>query len=209
MLTAYLAERLPLTVFLPVAAILAFAGSAARWPGLGAFAAATGFALLLVAQFRMWDDLADRDRDAVTKPHRVLQRSGAILPVAIAAVVLGAANCIVVAWRHEALLSVGILLGLNAGMALWYARRGARNAAGDHLLLAKYPVFVVILAGPSIAAAMPARMLLAMATVYLGACVYEAWHDPSSPLARRPALVASETILLVMTVGMLSFGGRS
>jgi 4-hydroxybenzoate polyprenyltransferase len=206
-LTAYLAERVKLQVVLPLAGALALAARGAAWPELSAFGAAAALAAALLIQFRMWDDLADRDRDALTHPRRALVRATSVAPVVAACVAIAAAS---IAWVaiYGGMRSAAALVGVNLALAVWYTRRGARTAAGDHLLLAKYPAFVLIVAGDS-AANRPARVLLAMAAVYFGACVYEAWHDPASPAARHRRLVASEAVLLVVAIAALSFGARS
>lgn len=209
MLTAYLAERVPLRTFVPVAAALAWASRAARWPGAGDLAAGTALSFLLVLQFRMWDDLADRHVDAVRRPDRVLAGAGSPTPVAAAAVAAGLINLTCAAMPGRGPRAALALLGLNAAMALLYRLRSTRTAAGDHLLLAKYPAFVVILAHERTLAASPWRLSLACAAVYLAACLYEAWHDRSAPAARRPALLASEGVLLACAIGLLSLGGDS
>ena len=205
-MTAYLAERVPLRLFAPVAAVLAFAGNDATWPGLGPFLSDAALAFLLLVQFRIWDDVADRGRDALTHPGRVLVRMTSIAPVVYTCVAAAAANTMWVAARSGAGLPLVTFAGLNAVLAAWYVHRGPRSAAGDHLLLAKYPSFVLIVAG---GLDHPPRLLLTMAAVYLGACVYEAVHDPASPAARHGALVASEALLLVVTIVAISVGGSS
>jgi hypothetical protein len=66
-LAAYVSERLPLRLILPVSAALALAAGG-RWETPGARVSAVATACLLVAQFRIWDDLADLPRDRVAHP---------------------------------------------------------------------------------------------------------------------------------------------
>jgi 4-hydroxybenzoate polyprenyltransferase len=192
---------------LPVGSIVALAASAGSRPSARTFAADLGLALLLVAAFRVWDDLADRGRDGGTHPERVLVRARSVRPAVLLCVALGAAAAAWIATRDGAALALALLLALGGCAAWWYARRGPRTTFGDHLLLAKYPLFVVIVAGARLAAH-PGRVLLAAAVVYLGACVYETWHDRATPAAASRLLVASEALLLVVLLAALSIGGR-
>jgi hypothetical protein len=61
---------------------------------------------------------------------------------------------------------------------------------------------VFIVAGPRVADA-PIRLAVAMAAVYLGACLYEAWHDPASPLSRKRPVVLTEAVLLLAALAAL------
>ena len=94
------------------------------------------------------------------------------------------------------------LLVLNAVVAVWYRLRRERTLGGDHLLLARYPAVVFVLAGPRVAAA-PVTLFIAMAAVYLGACLYEAWHDRTSPLSQRRGLLGLEAVLLFLALAVL------
>jgi hypothetical protein len=207
MLTAYIAERLPVRLLLPVAGVLALAAGAGGPRSIQALGADGALALVLVVQFRAWDDLADRERDRAGHPGRVLVRTASAGPVALGCLALACAAFTWIAIRDGAGVSLAVLAALNGGLAVWYARRGPRTAAGDHVLLAKYPVMVLVIAGGRVGAH-PMRALLAAAAVYLAACVYEAWHDRAAPAAGR-ALAAWEAILLVFALAALTMGGRS
>ena len=207
LLAAYISERLPLRLILPVSAALALAAGG-RWETPGALAGAFATACLLVAQFRIWDDLADLPRDRVAHPDRVLVAAASTRPVLLMCVGLAVVNVLWIAARDGFGPALSLLVALNGALAVWYARRRRRTAAGDHLLLAKYPAIVAIAAGER-AAAHPGGTLLAMGSVYLAACVYEAWHDRTSPANGRRLLVASEAVLLVIMLAALSIGGRS
>jgi hypothetical protein len=156
----------------------------------------------LLLQFRVWDDLADRERDRLRDPARVLTRAPSLAPFHA---LLGAAAVVAVCllWagpgpaRRLAVYAVLVL-----GLALWYGRgrhRWPQPVLGYHVVLAKYPVFVYLL-GP--APARPLPRLLAMLAVYLALCVYEVLHDPD--VARvpgaRPALRAEAAALVVVSV---------
>jgi 4-hydroxybenzoate polyprenyltransferase len=212
MLTAYAAERLPLRLLLPVAALLALAGAARRWPGMAAFTGDAVFALLLFAQFRMWDDLADLPRDRARRLGRVLCGAASVRPVVLAVIALGIANLALAALRDPSGRATMALVALHVAVAALYRGRRRRTLAGDRLLLAKYPAFVFVLAGPRVAES-PVTLSLAMAAVYLGACLYEAWHDGTSPLARHRRLVALDGVLLLGSLAVLIWahlpGGHS
>ena len=71
--------RLPAAALQAVVLRAAGAHSCGSSAGSGAsvmeLAAATVGALLLLAQFRIWDDIADRLQDAIAHPDRVLVRA--------------------------------------------------------------------------------------------------------------------------------------
>jgi hypothetical protein len=189
LLIAYLAERFHLRLYLPLAMIIAVSASGGELSGWGLSAARLGtdatFALLLLAQFRAWDDLADRHRDAVTHPERILVRAASTTPIVTFCGLLAAVN-IGLALRRDASGAAAVsLLTLIAALGAWYALRSARGRtlAGDHLLLSKYPAMVIIVAGGRVLQEAPARILGAALALHLAACVYEVWHDPASPLS--------------------------
>ena len=72
-MAAYFQERFSLAVFGPVFILLTVAafGSVANTTGLR-LAVALLLGIALVVQFRLWDDLEDRNRDRVGHPTRVL-----------------------------------------------------------------------------------------------------------------------------------------
>lgn len=180
MIRAYLAERFRPAVFLPLAAALAVAAAAGRYD-VTRLAVDVLFGLLLLAEFRVWDDLADRGADAVTHPGRVIVRASSTHPFAGLWLALAFVNLVVCAVLRGVGVSMALLVLLHAAFAVWYSRRMSRTIAGDQLLLAKYPAFVLIIAGPRLFAS-PATVALAAAAIYIGASAYEAWHDPVSPL---------------------------
>jgi len=179
-------------------------------------------ASLLFAQFRIFDDLADRPRDARIHPERVLARTHTVRPIVIAGLSLAAATLGILLLRTAVRLdsasaarpsAIGAYLALIALLSSWYSLRGERTLVGDHLLLTKYPAFVwivstsrVTLPAPGRAPATP-QLALSMVAVYLAACVYEALHDDRSPATARPALLVGEGLLLAVTLAALSIRG--
>ena len=181
-LAAYLAERSRPRVFIPAA--LAIAWSAQIDDTLDVVGLMTGalFALLLIGQFRLWDDLANIESDRLRHPERVLSRSARLGQFVALGLILATANIAIAGWLAGP-SGVTLLIVLDAAMATWYALRPHhRTLAGDLLLLAKYPAFVFIIAGPLSASS--GRTIEALA-IYGAACAFEIWHDASSPLRSR------------------------
>jgi hypothetical protein len=182
MITAWLRERFRPVVFVPTAFVIAAAASASAGFNLQSLAQNTIVALLLLLQFRLWDDLADRPADAVAHPTRVMVNAQSTRPFQALCLAVALVNIGIAIQSHESTLAVSTLLALNAALGLWYALRSRRSIAGDQLLLAKYPAFVVVVAGDHALAA-PLTMAIGAAAIYAGASIYEAWHDPASPVA--------------------------
>jgi hypothetical protein len=199
----YARERFPLRRFLPLAAVIVLAARVSgAWPSVSVLAADLVFALALIFQFRLWDDLADREHDKVLAPDRVLVRAGSHR--AFHAVLAGfwILNAYIASQRG--LLSLTTLAAISSVLALWYWRRRDRSAAGDHVRLAKYPAFVIVVAGAAAAAA-PERVLLAMTSIYFGLCLYEALHDVHAPARANVPLLWCETAVFgIATLGMVA-----
>jgi hypothetical protein len=197
MLAAYVAERLPARLVVPVVAVLtiaARAGSSAQ-----AVTGAARDAVLIVclfAQFRLWDDLADRARDSVRHPGRTLVRASSDRPFLAWAAGLGLLNAALVALACPGWTPTAIYLAIALVTVGWYHVRTGRSLAGDHLLLLKYPAFVAIAASAR-PIERPVVFACSVLSVYLAACVYEAIHDRIGPAAGHSALVAGELVLLV------------
>ena len=182
MIVDYFRERLRLRLFVPLALLIAAAASRppVSWTS---FAIDAGFALLLLAQFRLWDDLADRVRDRVEHPGRALTREGDATQVVAFCGALAVLNICLAVWRDGSGIAVGVLSALDAALGVWYLARTRRSIAGEQLLLAKYPAMIAIVAGGRLLEA-PVSIAGAAAALYLAVCAYEAWHDPASPLNR-------------------------
>src|SRR5690606_27276920 len=82
-LRAWLRERMPIRRFGPLALLIGLLGAPVGWES----AARIGLAWLLIATFRLRDDLADRERDAIVHGDRVLVRARSIRPFVIAMMV--------------------------------------------------------------------------------------------------------------------------
>ena len=182
MIHAYLRERFLLWFFGPLALLLA--AGARGVPNDAAELALTATAgLLLLAQFRIWDDIADRHADAVAHPLRVLVRAGNLAPLRVLGAGLFVINVWIAIQRDATATSFWLLAALHVALGAFYTLRRGRTVLGDQLLLAKYPVFIGALAGERLIDS-PGQVALAAAFAYATASVYEAWHDPVSPLAQ-------------------------
>lgn len=180
LIVAWRGSRMPLARFLPLALLLAWAAAAASTTGMGGVtgsqaAAVVLLALGLIAQFRLWDDLADRARDLRAHPGRVLANDEAVAVLTAASGALAAFN----------MLALGLLRGwaqalaalvLGALVLLWYRVHRGRGLVHAHVLLLKYPAFVVLLAGAPVQGA---ALLLAAALVYCALCAFELLDDPA------------------------------
>jgi hypothetical protein len=177
---AYWSERFRPVLFVPAAVLLA---AASRTGAGGAPASTTidiSWALLLLAQFRLWDDLADRARDRAAHPSRVLVRATRVAPFIATCLILATSNLLLAVWLRG-MPGAAAIVALDVAAAVWYTwRPSRRTAATDLILLTKYPAFVVVLAIGS-TASLP-LVVLAAAAVYGLACLFEIWHDASGPL---------------------------
>jgi hypothetical protein len=188
MFTAYLRERFKPGIFGPAAVVHTAAAVWAAGSGVEpiAVAATLGLAVILLLQFRLWDDLEDLERDRRIHPARVLVRADPA-PFRLACVMLAAANTalLVVAGSRSAAQS---LVGLD--LFFWLAYGPLRPRFSDRIwrfqiLLLKYPAFVGLLA-TALAAPIRMRLFAAAVAVYLCACAYEALHDRHIPLEATP-----------------------
>jgi 4-hydroxybenzoate polyprenyltransferase len=176
----YWIERFPLQLFGPVAALIVVAAHPSGQT-IGRWVADIAIVTLLLAQFRLWDDLADRRHDRQAHPERVLARAERLGPFVALCLALSLIN-LTIAWRAHSTAAL-VLLALNVTTAAWYALRSEpRSVSGDLVVLAKYPLFVLIVAMGS-AGVQPPALLMSMMASSLVALTYEAWHDPVGPLA--------------------------
>jgi hypothetical protein len=175
----YLRERFPLRIFGAAATLQT---GAAMWAsGAEAASGTIGhgavLSLLLLLQWRLWDDLEDRDRDRATHPNRVLVRTSPT-PFRRALIVLSAINAVLVAVGDSrvALVQIALLNGVSCA-----AYRSARLRIPDvawrfAILPIKYPVFVTTLA-TVLGAPPPGRLVTVAAVSFASACGYEALHN--------------------------------
>ena len=177
---AYLGERFRPAVFVPATALhLLLALWASGAEPTARLLPAAGLAALLLLQFRLWDDLEDRDRDGRTHPERVLVLAPPV-PFRRALVGIGLANLAALAAAPSALAPLGLVaLDVAFGAAYRLRAKLSDRVWRFGVLLVKYPVFVALLAAA--AGTPPAfRLAVAMAVMYAAAASYEVHHN------RRP-----------------------
>ncbi|HSN14795.1 MAG TPA: hypothetical protein VLT61_09200, partial [Anaeromyxobacteraceae bacterium] len=175
-LLAWRRERFPAPAWLALALLV---GAAAGPPSGARDAARTlTLALGLLLQFRLWDDLADRERDAREHPERVLARARRPRAFRLALLACGACNAALVAAGPkplEALAALALLTGLYLA---WYAGLRDRVQApllSAHLQVVKYGAFVLIASGWPLRPG--PRTALGAAIVWLSFCAHELLHD--------------------------------
>jgi hypothetical protein len=163
---AYWRERMPPTLFVPVALFLALPSLSEGWSALAKSALV---AYLLVLQFRLWDDLVDRERE----PERVLGRAPTLRPFYF---LFGTVTAAVLLLDFEWTYVVALLV-----FALWYRwlSRNVHPVVCYHVVLLKYPLFTYVAASAG---------AFAMVLVYATIVAYEPLHDRSLRLA--PVAVA-------------------
>ena len=181
---AWLRERYPLWRFLPLAVFLALAGTAGTVPwGAGKLAHAVLLALVLVLQFRLWDDLESLPEDRVEHPGRVLCQARSLTPFRVLLGATTGLNTVLLLSAPWALMGYVALCALALAWYRWLAPRLSRGALAAHGLLLKYPAFVVLL---HLALGEGGLPLLVPGLVYLCFCVHELLHDQR--LLRRPGV---------------------
>jgi hypothetical protein len=177
---AYVRERFPLALYVPLAVFLAVAAEVGS--GAEPLAMRVRDVLLawgLVFQFRLWDDLEDRERDRQERPERVLSRARSMRPFHRLVAVAVVGNVVLLGLPRPSLPVFAGYVALQAAFVGWYAvlRHRLRWRVGAALVvLAKYPAFVALLAMP-VGGAPAWRLPLAMAVVYLCFGAYELLHD--------------------------------
>lgn len=212
-LQAYTRTRFRPGVYVPLAVFLcaasAIGAQAVPWDRIAA-AVLTSLALLL--QFRVWDDLADRHRDAVEHPDRVLpvsQRVGQYRWLVTAMAMMNTALVMILG----TLLHVMVFALVNLTFFAWYGllrEHVTHQLLRSHAVLLKYPAFVFVLSG-IVAVRSPLYLGYSMLITYFAICIYEIVHDPA--LQRDPRslpLLAAETAVVVLApIGLFMFNTGS
>ena len=185
---AYLAERVRPRIFVPaLAALWLVAFWASDVVEARTVAASLSFLLLtlLVLQFRLWDDLEDRERDRRSHRDRVIVRSN-VEPFRWLLAAFSAAAVAVAAATGLGVLTAVVTVDVLGVVAYRAIRPRVPDVVWRFpILLAKYPAFVAVTAMAMGGQSWP-RLALATLAVMTGACVYEAVHP-----GRQPAGVAS------------------
>jgi hypothetical protein len=208
LLVTYVAQRARLQALLP----LSIAIAAVAWTGIpfdaflpAEFVATVAQTLVLVFAFRVWDDVEDREYDAIHHPGRIIAASGRVAPFIVFAAALGAAAMIPAVLIARLAEQIAIINLAIVVLIAWYHRRGsdAPSLANAHMVLLKYPII-----GWAVAPLRP--KLPALVALYLGLCAFEVFDDPAlraSPHARRVAIGEAIVGVLALAVGIL-YGGK-
>ena len=210
LIVRYVRERARLSVFVPLALVMAAMGRLTggrvdRRTGVAEYVLAAITALLLMLAFRVWDDLADRSRDAREHPDRLTVVADSVAPLTAFAFVLGTLGALSVALGLRAGPRLGAVAIAVAVLAAWYRMRPAatRAVVNAHVVLLKYP----LLAFAATPASPPTG---ALASLYLVLCVYEIVDDPAlraSIVARWVAISECALVSVILATATL-FGGR-
>ncbi|MAV37324.1 MAG: hypothetical protein CMJ59_17930 [Planctomycetaceae bacterium] len=164
-----------------------------------------GLVVLLLSQFRLWDDLADVHKDGLIDPQRVLCRTAHRASFMVLVVLLAVGSISLLAGSRN-VRALGLLGGLTLLMIGWYAipARTSWTVMNYHVVLLKYPVFILLMEAPTERIVHPATMGAALA-VYLILCVFEVCHDPT--LRSRTGvrvLAGAEGLLLVVSIATMT-----
>lgn len=129
---------------------------------------------LLVVQFRLWDDLAEREHDAARHPGRVMVRTAhaACFAMVVAVLAVVVAVLLVMCGGSSAFVIYGVLL---AAAVLFYKKSAVaiRHCWRAYVVLLKYPVFVFLCAG----SAAPLRTAATAVAVFGVLAAFEALDD--------------------------------
>jgi len=181
------ASRLPAGRFLLLAALFAYAAWLSSTLSASRLAITLAAMFSLIAQFRLWDDLIDRVHDQAGHPERVLARVSSTMPFVRAVVALGFLNSLVVT-SLGGVPAASALAALYVLLAIWYRHHPRRDLLHTHVLLAKYPWFVLILAMPI---ADPKVAIVAIVSGYCAMCLYELLdHDGPLTHVTKPIYAA-------------------
>lgn len=179
-LARYLRTRFPLRVSVPLTLGVLLATWAPLRPRsslslmLDVVLAATA-----VFALRLWDDLADRRRDAELRPQRVLCRAPSIAPFAwtLVLALVAEAAMLATARVYWSLAGFAVLIGLLGAWYGWRAKLGERPILNYHVVLLKYPALAVML-GLHEFSDLSLALLGPAAALYVVLCIYEVAHDP-------------------------------
>ena len=152
-LRRYLETRFPATQFIPLAAFLGTAALAPSPPTEAwRWLTVMVMALALVLQFRLWDDIADRDLDRDSHPGRVLCVTSELRAFQLTAAVLFLVNGMLLYWHHNQVTRTVAYLVFCICMLAWYRMRPRAARAGllnSQLVLLKYPVIAWLISTPA------------------------------------------------------------
>lgn len=177
-LLQYRRERLPMKLVLTVAVLLTMAGAlVSGTTNRMGMTLDVMLAVLLVSQFRLWDDLQDVDADRIQHPDRVLCRQASLRPFRVAVATMFVVNCVAVL-ASRAFNTAIVFAAINMAFYIWYnaLRSFFRSWANSVFVLTKYPAFLFVLVdGSELRDKM--SLAVAMIVVFAAACIYEVLHN--------------------------------
>jgi 4-hydroxybenzoate polyprenyltransferase len=200
----YLGERGRLPALAALSLLMASTGSTASArltaSGVG-LAAAT--ALLLILAFRIWDDLEDREYDALRHPTRITVVARSVRPLERLAAALFIAGGLLIGRTADAGLRLLVLCAAALALGVWYSARSPsrRGLANSHVVLLKYPIL-------AFAASPVTPSPIALAAVYLGLCAYEVADDRALRASLGARRLAMSEGALSIIAGATFVGGR-
>lgn len=176
----YQKTRIPLAIFGPLAVFLCVASASGHWPGdPSTWGLNLVLALLLIVQFRLWDDLADVSHDRIHQPERVLcqtQSHQCFWGVVVGLLIINAS--LIAAFKSYQALAV--FLALNLMFLVWYSQRQTLtfyHVISHAIVLTKYPAFVWLLSVSHSDGHERLMLFLGMTVTFLNFCAYELQHD--------------------------------
>jgi hypothetical protein len=213
LIQAYWHERYPASVFVPLAILIAAAGTAAggTLPTVRDAIKGCVLAYTLILVFRIVDDLADLRSDRLRHAGRVLVRASSVTPMVVLALVIALGDVLMMMSQPRAGARIAVFAAISFLLGLWYHRRARLRAgplAGAHVLLLKYPAISLLTCarwdGLTLHTALPS-----LGAIYLGLCIYEQVHDRAVRESRgAPWIFAAELGLLAgLPLLALSTGG--
>jgi len=199
-ITRYAITRLVTVRIIALATLLTVASlwaSASQTPSdLGWIAI---FSYLLICQFRLWDDLADREFDRLHHPGRILVTSSDTRPFFVALIALFLANATWISiWQPLPRLTIYVLL--VASLGILYQRKawiGQWRLLRMQVVLMKYPIFLFLCTKDE----MPNRLFIAGLAIYLLLSSFDLLSDETlDTTSARRWLIAIECAALVITL---------
>ncbi len=165
--------------------------------------------VVLIVQFRLWDDLADFDKDQREHPMRVLcttqhRRAFQRLWLLMTAITL---LWLAIFGSVKAFIALSLLIIFMAALYAFPQRR-AWPLMDYHLVLLKYPTFVLIIVLFTSGTPRTSQIIMAC-VVYLLLCSYEVFHDPALRSRRDFRSVAVIEFIAAIGLSVLIIGRDS
>lgn len=213
MIHAYWRERYPVSIFAPLAILIAAAGIAAGGSLPTVHDAVMGcvLAYTLVLVFRIADDLADLASDRLRHPGRVLVQASSVTPIVVLAFVIAAGDVMIILWQPRPGTRLTVFAAISLFLVLWYFLR-ARLRAGPlvsaHVILVKYPVVSLLTCAHWDYLTLPTALPF-FGALYLGMSIYEQLHDRAVRESRGGTWIFAAEVGLLVCIPLLmsSTGG--